>query len=161
MSLHVTEVRPPCAGDPPPVGVVELDSQDRWLRRRPLTANDGVRLMVDMSDARVLPDGERLVAEDGRHWEVRAAPEPLLSVAAPDLARIAWHVGNRHAPCQIGPDRILVRDDPVMRRMLEGLGASVAPVVAPFEPEGGAYGHGRTHGHSHGHGDGHDRDDHG
>ena len=34
--------------------------------------------------------------------------------------------------------------------MLARLGAAVRPVEAPFRPEGGAYGHGRTHGHHHG-----------
>jgi urease accessory protein len=63
--------------------------------------------------------------------------------------RIAWHIGNRHTPCQIAPDRVLIRQDKVLRRMLEGLGATVTEVTAPFTPEGGAYGHGRTHGHTH------------
>ena len=34
--------------------------------------------------------------------------------------------------------------------MLARLGAALRPVMAPFRPEGGAYGHGRTHGHHHG-----------
>ena len=34
--------------------------------------------------------------------------------------------------------------------MLAKLGAEVMPVEAPFRPEGGAYGHGRTLGHEHG-----------
>jgi urease accessory protein len=44
---------------------------------------------------------------------------------------------------------VLIRQDKVLRRMLEGLGATVTEVTAPFTPEGGAYGHGRTHGHTH------------
>jgi urease accessory protein len=34
--------------------------------------------------------------------------------------------------------------------MLEHLGATVMQIEAPFTPEGGAYGHGRTHSHDHG-----------
>ena len=78
-----------------------------------------------------------------------AAAEPLLAVRHYNLARIAWHVGNRHTPCQIADDHILIREDKVLQAMLEGLGASVTQVTAPFTPEGGAYGHGRTHGHEH------------
>ena len=78
-----------------------------------------------------------------------AAAEPLLAVRHHNLARIAWHVGNRHTPCQIADDHILIREDKVLQVMLEGLGASVTQVTAPFTPEGGAYGHGRTHGHEH------------
>ena len=53
------------------------------------------------------------------------------------------------APCQIADDHILIREDKVLQAMLERLGASVTQVTAPFTPEGGAYGHGRTHGHEH------------
>ena len=56
---------------------------------------------------------------------------------------------TRHTPCQIADDHILIREDKVLQVMLEGLGASVTQVTAPFTPEGGAYGHGRTHGHEH------------
>ena len=45
-----------------------------------------------------------------------------------------------------------------LAEMLKGLGATLAEVVEPFRPEGGAYGHGRTLGHDHGHDHGHDRD---
>ena len=50
---------------------------------------------------------------------------------------------------QIADDHILISKDKVLQAMLEGLGASVTWVSAPFKPEGGAYGHGRTHGHEH------------
>ena len=62
------------------------------------------------------------------------------------LARLAWHLGNRHLPAAIEPDRILIRPDHVIAGMLIGLGAEIAAVEAPFDPEGGAYAQG---GHSH------------
>ena len=91
-----------------------------------------------------------------------AAEEPLLEVTGADLARIAWHIGNRHTPCQIEADRLLIQRDHVMADMLARIGAEVREVVEPFTPEGGAYGHGRTHGHDHGHshGPGEDHDHH-
>jgi urease accessory protein len=85
----------------------------------------------------------------------------LLEVRGRDphhLARLAWHLGNRHLPCQIEPDRLLIGRDHVIAHMLEHQGAVVVPVRVPFIPEGGAYGHGGTHGHDHGH---HARHDHG
>ncbi|MEP5515392.1 MAG: urease accessory protein UreE, partial [Bauldia litoralis] len=66
------------------------------------------------------------------------------------LVRIAWHLGNRHLPTQLLGERLLIRRDHVIEAMLVGLGATVTHVEAPFDPEGGAYGHGETHGHSHG-----------
>ena len=67
------------------------------------------------------------------------------------LARLAWHIGNRHTPCQIGPDCLVIRQDHVLEAMLAKLGADVTHDTRPFTPEGGAYGMGRTMGHSHGH----------
>jgi len=87
--------------------------------------------------------------EDGRIIAVRAADEPVLVVRG-DLPRLAWHIGNRHTPCQIGADHRVIRADHVLEAMLTRLGARVAPGMAPFTPEGGAYGHGRTMGHDHG-----------
>jgi len=87
--------------------------------------------------------------------EVLAAQEPLLQITGPDLVRLAWHIGNRHTPCQIEAGRLLIARDPVLADMLARLGATLAEVVEPFRPEGGAYGHGRTLGHDHGHDHGH------
>ena len=87
--------------------------------------------------------------EDGRLIGVRALPEPLLEITGGDFTRLAWHIGNRHTPCQIEPGRLLIQRDHVLRGMLERLGASLREVTEPFAPEGGAYGYGRTHGHAH------------
>ena len=76
-------------------------------------------------------------------------PRPLLEITG-DLVQLAWHIGNRHTPCQIESDRLLIQKDAVIGHMLEHLGATVTQIEAPFTPEGGAYGHGRTHSHEHG-----------
>ncbi|MGB0905679.1 MAG: urease accessory protein UreE, partial [Mangrovicoccus sp.] len=73
----------------------------------------------------------------------------LLEVRGAHLLRLAWHIGNRHTPCEIQSDALLIRDDHVIAAMLTTLGAKISKIDAPFQPEGGAYGHGRTFGHSH------------
>ena len=111
----------------------------------------GLMFLLDLPEATVLRQGDGLVLEDGRIVEVRARPEPLLEICARDahhLARLAWHLGNRHLPAAIEPGRILIRPDHVIAAMLVGLGAKVSAVEAPFDPEGGAYAHGRVHGHA-------------
>jgi urease accessory protein len=89
---------------------------------------------------------------------VHAAAERVLEARASDprtLARLAWHVGNRHTPAQVLDGALRLLDDPVLRDMLEGLGADVVRRTAPFAPEPGAYGAGHRHGHGHGPGHGH------
>ena len=128
---------------------VTLDYAARFLRRKRLVSDAGEPFLVELAETRSLNHGEGFRLDDGRIIAVMAAAEPLLAVRHGNLARIAWHVGNRHTPCQIADDHILIREDKVLQAMLEGLGASVEHVTAPFTPEGGAYGHGRTHGHEH------------
>ena len=127
-----------------------LTYEDRFFRRKRLSTEAGLSFVVDMAQTTNFDDGDAFELEDGRLIEVVAAPEPLLAVTGSDLTRLAWHVGNRHTPCQIEPGRLLIREDAVIGHMLEHLGATVTPVTEPFTPEGGAYGHGRTHAHEHG-----------
>ncbi len=126
-----------------------LTYEQRFLRRRVLETESHARFLVDLEHTATLDHGDAFELENGRRIEVVAAPEDLLEVRGANLVQLAWHIGNRHAPCQIEDTRLLIRRDHVMRDMLHKIGASVRDVVEPFRPEGGAYGHGRTHGHAH------------
>ncbi len=145
-----------------PFDIIVLAHDERHLRRKVLTLQHGDRVLVDLARPTALEDRDRLVLDDGRHVEVIAAEEDLLEVRAADpraLTVLAWHIGNRHLPAQIEPDRILIARDHVIADMLAGLGAAVAEVSEPFTPERGAYsGQGHSHGHSHGHLHGHSHD---
>ncbi|WP_323778972.1 urease accessory protein UreE [Leisingera sp.] len=134
-----------------PADRVVLDYQARFLRRKVLQTESGGRLLVDLPQTTSLEHGGVLVLEDGGEVAVAAAAEPLLQITGAWLLRLAWHIGNRHTPCQIEDSRLLIRRDHVIRAMLVQLGATVEEVTEPFTPEGGAYGHGRTHSHEHGH----------
>lgn len=131
---------------------VTLTYDQRFMRRKVLETESGLRFLLDLPQTISLDHGDMLHLDDGRAVEVIAASEPLLEVRG-DLTRLAWHIGNRHMPCQIEADRLVIQRDHVIRDMLARLGATLAEIEAPFTPEGGAYGHGRTH--SHGHGDTH------
>lgn len=133
---------------------VALDYEGRFLRRKRLVTASGAGFLVDLPEVTNLTGGEAFVLEDGRFVEVRPALEPVLVITG-DLPRLAWHIGNRHTPCQIEKDRLVIRADHVLEGMLRGLGAKVSASVEPFQPEGGAYGMGRTMGHDHGHGHSH------
>lgn len=128
-----------------------LSYDDRFLRRKKVVADDGASFVVDLPQATSLNAGDVLVLDTGDRVEIRPATEPLFHVTGDDLARLAWHIGNRHTPCQIEGDHLLIQRDKVIGHMLEHLGATLAEVDAPFTPEGGAYGHGRTMAHEHGH----------
>jgi urease accessory protein len=92
----------------------------------------------------VLRGGDRLEGNDGRIVQVVAAPEQLMEVwsgSPRKLARIAYHLGNRHVVAEIGDGWLRFPADHVLRDLVAGLGADVREVTLPFEPEAGAYGH--------------------
>lgn len=134
-----------------PVALVCLDYDARFIRRKMLTTTDGGQVLVDLAQTTSLDHDGVLITESGDEIRITAAPEPLLDVRGPALHRLAWHIGNRHSPCQIEDTRLLIQSDHVMRDMLTRLGAELTDVTEPFTPERGAYGHGRTHSHDHGH----------
>ncbi|MDU8928068.1 urease accessory protein UreE [Alisedimentitalea sp. MJ-SS2] len=129
--------------------LVTLSYDDRFLRRKKLTTVHDEAFLVDLAHTTSLDHGDAFELQDGRLIECIAAEEELLEITGPDLTRLAWHIGNRHTPCQIEVHRLLIQRDHVIHGMLSKIGASLREVVEPFTPEGGAYGHGRTHGHAH------------
>jgi urease accessory protein len=144
--------------------IVHVDFDDRHRRRKMYLTEGGGAFLLDLPEAQVMRDGDGLALEGGGFVRVKAAAEDLVAVSAATpalLLRLAWHLGNRHLPAQLAGDRILIRHDHVIIRMLEGLGATLEKIRAPFDPEGGAYGeHNRLPVHPHGHHHDHAHDDH-
>lgn len=133
---------------------VVLDYDARHRRRIRLHCEDSSHILLDLEKATALRDGDGLALEGGGWVAVKAAAEDLAEITSADahhLHRIAWHLGNRHCPAAIEPDRILIRRDHVIEEMLTGIGATVTPVLAPFDPERGAYDdENQVEGHRHG-----------
>jgi urease accessory protein len=114
----------------------ELRQKSR-LRAR---LDSGEEVALVLPRGRVLRGGDRVTAADGRELEIVAAPEKLLHIESEELARVAYHLGNRHVPLQVGPGFLRIAEDHVLEEMARRLGARVSHVEAPFEPEAGAYG---------------------
>jgi urease accessory protein len=132
---------------------VVLAADERHRRRIALTSSRGTPFLLDLPHATVLRDGDGLVLEDGSIVRVVGKPEALVEITpanAAELARLAWHIGNRHTEVQIVGERLRIRRDHVLEEMLRGLGAHLHPIEAPFEPETGAY---NLHEHHHHHDD--------
>ncbi|OCP22959.1 MULTISPECIES: urease accessory protein UreE [unclassified Ensifer] len=156
MPYRSTEVLSPGPKDKAPLHSVALAHDARHLRRKLLHLENDDVVMLDLKEAVMLADGDLLVLEGGGYIRIVAAPEALYEIRPRDplhLVELAWHLGNRHLPAQIEPNRILITRDPVIRAMLEGLGATVVDVSEPFHPLRGAYhaAAGHDHGHHHHH----------
>jgi urease accessory protein len=130
---------------------VELTFDQREKSRLRTVTASGEEIGIQLRVGTVLSHGDKLALDDGRIVEVIAANESLLEVrarSAAQLARIAYHVGNRHVPLQVTDDHLLMLPDHVLKAMVEGLGGTATPVTRGFQPESGAYGHSHVH-HTH------------
>jgi urease accessory protein len=145
-------------GTRPVVDTAILDHVQRSAQKITITGVKGGVYEIDLAQPARLRTDDLLLLDDGNVLEVVAAPEPLLEARAADLAslaRLAWHLGDRHVPAQLFANRLRVRREEAVENLLKALGAKLARIEAPFEPEGGAYDRAHDHGHSHDHGRGH------
>ena len=150
--------------DRPVIDTVILDYAQRSQPNITVTGVKGGTYEFVLAEPARLRTDDLLQLDDGNLVEVVAAPEPLLEARAGDVAalsRLAWHLGDRHVPVQVLTNRIRTRHDAGIEALLKSLGAKVASIEAPFEPEGGAYEPRRhDHDHAHDHHHHHHGDDH-
>jgi urease accessory protein len=151
--------------DAPVLDTLILPHAQRQAQKGFLFGTKGTCVELDFAEPVRLRTDDALVLDDGGLIEVVAEPEPLIEVRAadlPSLARLAWHLGDRHVPVQIFERKLRLKRDPAIEELLVVLGAKATAIEAPFEPEGGAYeaaagGHHHDHDHDHHHHDhGHD-----
>ena len=126
--------------------VLPFELRQKCRLRTQSTTGEEVGLFLSRGE--ILRNGDFLQADDGRCVKVTAKPEKVLQIGCADalqLTRVAYHLGNRHVPLQIGQGWLRIANDYVLRQMVEGLGGVVVAMEAPFEPESGAYGSGHMH----------------
>jgi urease accessory protein len=152
---------------------VMLAPDQRRLQSAHLTGVNGTLIGLMLPEPVMLRMGDAFELDDGSFVDIVIQPEPLVEARGNDLthlARLAWHLGDRHVPVQVLTNRLRLRRDDALEAMLAALGARLTPIEAPFDPEGGAYathaapGHGHHHhdgcghDHHHDHAHGHDHD---
>jgi urease accessory protein len=152
LEIHTVLKRSPNTAGTTIAGRLTLPFDSRQKSRLLTKLDSGEEVSLVLPRGTTLRGGDLAIASDGRVIEVVARPEKVLHVEceSPEaLLRAAYHLGNRHVAVEVGGGFIRIAADHVLQGMLEGLGATVTSLEAPFEPEGGAY-HGDGHSHEHG-----------
>jgi len=136
----------------PAADTIILAHYERHRRRLRMRGLKGTDFLLDLPRVTKLKNGDGFLLNDGSIISIKAASEPLLEIKCDDpvqLARIAWHIGNRHLAAEFCCDRIRIVQDHVIAEMVINLGAEVAMIKKPFNPEGGAYSEAHSHGDDH------------
>lgn len=126
-----------------------LTFDERCKSRLLVKLESGAQAALIIERGRVLRGGERLRLQDGRVVDIIAADESLYEAVSADpllIAKAAYHLGNRHVAVQMLSGALRFLADHVLAEMVARLGLPVNAIIAPFEPEGGAYGHHHAHG---------------
>jgi len=126
-----------------------LTFDERCKSRLLVKLDSGEHAALIIERGRVLRSGERLHLQDGRLVDIIAAEESLFEALSEDpvlIAKAAYHLGNRHVAVQLQHGALRFLADHVLAEMVAGLGLRVSAIIAPFEPEGGAYGRHHAHG---------------
>ena len=133
-------------------GQLRLAFEQRQKSRLKTRLVSGEEVALLLPRGEILRGGDLVTASDGRVIEVIAEPEKLLHIESDALAKLAYHLGNRHVPVQVGQGFLRIAADHVLEEMVKKLGAKVSAVEAPFEPEAGAYAGGHHQHDEMGHG---------
>jgi urease accessory protein len=108
----------------------------------------GAEIGLFLPRGTILFEGDLLRTTDDRIVRIEAAPEDVSTISSSDavlLARLAYHLGNRHVRTQVGPGFIRYRHDRAVDELVRELGAEVVLDEVPFEPERGTKDHAHDH----------------
>ena len=136
-------------GPAPATARLVLTFEMRCKSRLRTRLDDGEEVGLFLERGTILRGGDCLEGNDGRIVVVVAAAEKLMEARSHDarhLARLAYHLGNRHVAVEVGEGWLRLEADAVLQQMLARLDAQVNFLEAPFEPEAGAYAPGHQHG---------------
>lgn len=129
----------------PLLGQLALNAHERTqTRRRFFWDEQSCSVVLDLPRGTVLHPSDLLQASDDTIIQILAKPEPVLTVTATDphqLLRVAYHLGNRHAPLEVQPGYLRLGYDSVLEKMLQQFPITLCRETAPFAPETGAYHH--------------------
>jgi urease accessory protein len=131
------------------IDTITLNYNDRFIRRKKLISDNKIEFLVNLPETISVNKDDGFLLDDGNLILIKYAKETLIEIRSEDLIKLSWHIGNRHIPCQIETNRLLIHEDKVIENLIIRLGGSIKKISEEFSPEGGAYGLGRTHGHKH------------
>ena len=107
---------------------ISLSYEERLIRRKKLTTDNGKDFLVNLENTISVDENNFFELDNGKLIEIISKKENLIQITGDNLKQIIWHIGNRHLPCQIDDNRILIQDDPVILDMILKLNGNIKKV---------------------------------
>ena len=128
---------------------ISLTYEERFIRRKKLITDKGIEFLVNLKEVKNIDENQFFELDNGKLIKIVSKKENLIEITGDNINKIIWHLGNRHVQVEIKNNKVLIEDDPIILEMILKLNGNVKKVFEKFNPEGGAYGLGRTHSHKH------------
>ena len=94
-----------------------FESRQKTRLRTKLVSGEEVGLMLPRGE--ILRGGDLVTASDGRVIEIVADAEKVLHIETRELAKVAYHLGNRHVPVEVGAGFLRITEDHVLEEMVK------------------------------------------
>jgi urease accessory protein len=118
--------------------VLAMTADERTRSQLQIKSEENSIVQLHLPQGTVLKDGDWLRSATGDLAQVRAKPEPVLTVTTMfplALLQAAYHLGQRHVPMEITACFIRLSPDPILQILLLQRGLQVLEEFAPFQPE--------------------------
>jgi len=124
---------------PPPQGSrperLVLTWEQRSKTRQRVASESGREIVLKLATGTRLPPGTVVWVGEGVHVEVAAADEEVWLIRTADvrtLAQVAYEIGNRHFPIEIGDASLAVLYDHTLAELWARLGVHAERMRRPF-----------------------------
>ncbi len=126
------------------VETVPMGWEARLRSRQRVRTSRGAELGISLPTGQAMHEGDVLYEDDQRVVVVATVPEDVLVLypeSRVEMGRVAFQVGNRHAPVQVEERRILTPYDHVLEEYFRNLGVRCERAKEPFTHDFGTYHH--------------------
>ena len=122
-----------------------LCSDQRKILRGKKVSDCNKELLLQLPRKGKINDGDILITnQENIFISVKAKVEKLFQICISsklDMVKVAYHLGNRHIEIEINDNYLFVKEDYLIKNLLEKLGAEIKLVNKKFFPENGAFIH--------------------
>ena len=122
-----------------------LCSDQRKILRGRKVSDCNTELILQLPREGKINDGDIFrTNQENIFIHVIAKKEKLFQISTNksiDMLKVTYHLGNRHVAMEINDNYVFIKEDYIMRNLLEKLGAEIKLVHKKFFPENGAFLH--------------------